>query len=74
MAIYEIIKSEMARAFMMGIWKTELTAVQRKTSASMVNRNGVESHDETRRMKKKAIPTGMQTRNSTSMTMRGLGS
>ena len=40
----------------------------------MVNINGVVSHDEKRRIEKKAIPTGMETRNSTSMTRRGLGS
>jgi hypothetical protein len=52
----------------------ELTAVQRKKSASTVNMNGVMSHAETRRMEKKVIPTGIEMRNSTSMTRRGLGS
>jgi hypothetical protein len=52
----------------------ELTAVQRKKNASTVNINGVMSHAETRRMEKNAIPTGIETRNSTSMTRRGLGS
>ena len=52
----------------------ELTAVQRKKSANTVNRNGVVSHDEMRRMEKNAMPTGIETRNNTSMTRRGLGS
>ena len=52
----------------------ELTAVKRKKRASTVNMSGVVSHDEMRRMEKKAIATGMETKNSTSITRRGLGS
>lgn len=52
----------------------ELTAVKRKKRASTVNMSGVVSHDEMRRMEKKAIATGIETKNSTSITRRGLGS
>lgn len=63
-------EGEQERAFL----KEELTAVKRKKRASTVNMSGVVSHDEMRRMEKKAIATGMDTKNSTSMTRRGLGS
>jgi hypothetical protein len=52
----------------------KLTEVKRNTRASMVNMKGVVSHDEMRRMEKKAIATGMETRNRISMTRRGVGS
>lgn len=69
-----VIGSEPARAFLKGTRKMELTAVKRKKRASTVNMKGVVSHDEMRRIEKKAIATGMETTNSTSMTRRGLGS
>lgn len=74
MTIYEIIGSEPPQASNKGTWKMEPTAVQRKKSASMVNMNDVVSHYLTRRMEKMPIPTGVETRNSTRMTRRGVGS